>query len=99
MIVKVGASPTKKKIEIEEDKFKAICYLKRGYLNRYKPLLTAIRNAAYVGQDEYPDTPSDAFELMVQRSGAFTTQLGGGGRGRGSGCGHGYGERGFNFAM
>jgi hypothetical protein len=76
---------TEEEIEIEENKFKAICNIKRGDPNRYKSFLNDLKHAAYVGRDEYPDTPAGAFDLMVRRSGAFTTHLGGGGGGRSTG--------------
>ena len=69
-------------------------------------MLNDLKHAAYVGRDEYPDTPAGAFELMVRRSGAFTTHLGGGGggrfnggQGRGNNGGRGSGGRGYNFAQ
>ena len=103
---KDGDEGTEEEIEIEENKFKAICYIKRGDPNRYTSLLNDLKHAAYVGRDEYPDTPAGAFDLMVRRSGAFTTHLGGGGggrfgggRGRGFFGGRGSGGRGFNFAQ
>jgi hypothetical protein len=106
LMEKEDEEPTAKEIDIEENKFKAICFIKRSDPNRYRSLLNDLKHAAYVGRDEYPDTPAGAFELMVQRSGAFTTQLGGGGGGRpGNGRGRGYqgnrgsGGRGFNFAQ
>ena len=79
---KDGDEGTEEEIEIEENKFKVICYIKRGDPNRYNSLLNDLKHAAYVGRDEYPNTPAGAFDLMVRRSGAFTTHLGGGGGGR-----------------
>jgi hypothetical protein len=97
---------TEEEIEIEENKFKAICNIKRGDPNRYKSFLNDLKHAAYEGRDEYPDTPAGAFDLMVRRSGAFTTHLGGGGGGRSTGVrgtgtfgSRGSGGRGFNFAQ
>jgi hypothetical protein len=99
--------PTEDEIDVEENKFKAICFIKRSDPNRYKSLLNDLKHAAYVGRDEYPNTPAGAFELMVRRSGAFTTHLGGGNgnrsgnsRNRGGYQGsRGSGGRGFNFAQ
>ncbi len=103
---KEGEDVTEEEIEIEENKFKAICYIKHRDSNRYKSFLNDLKHVAYVGRDEYPDTPAEAFDLMVRRSGAFTTHLGsggggqhGGGRGRGPFLGQGSGGRSFNFAQ
>lgn len=81
LMEKDGNEPTDKEIDIEENKFKAICFVKCGDPNRHKSLLNDLKHATYVGRDEYPDTLAGDFELMVHRSGAFRTHLGGGSEG------------------
>jgi hypothetical protein len=57
-----------------------------------------LKNRAYVGRDEYPSTLTEAYDLMVRRSGAFGTSVGGRGfGGRSNNGGRGNGGRNFQF--
>ena len=40
----------------ETEKFKAVCFLKRGDDTRYNELMEELRNGAYIVRDEYPVT-------------------------------------------
>ena len=93
--------PTLAETLIEEEKFKAICYLKQSDKNRHGVLIRDLQNGAYVGRDEYPTATAGAYDLMIRRSGVFHGRNSGGrGRGgrfgRGVGCG---GRGGYNFAQ
>jgi hypothetical protein len=57
--------------KLEIDKFCAVHLLAAADPHRYKDLNEELLNASYVGRDEYPTTPSSAYELLVQRSGRF----------------------------
>jgi hypothetical protein len=93
--------PTDEEVEAEENKFKAIVFLKRGDIKRYGDLVKELENSTHLGQDEYPESLAAAYDLMVRRSGAFTTNLMGNGRPRsGHNRHHRHGDgRGFNFAQ
>jgi hypothetical protein len=98
---KKGQTPTVAEKLTEEEKFKAICFLKQSDKNRHGALLRDLQNGAYVGRDEYPTTPAGAYDLMIRRSGVFYGRSSGG-RGRGGrfGRGGGRGGRGgYNFAQ
>ena len=71
-------NPTEKEKQIEEDKFKAIVFLKRSDQGRYGNFLTELQNSAHLNRDEYPESETAALDLMVRRSGAFDTSLIGG---------------------
>jgi hypothetical protein len=93
--------PTKAERSAEEEKFKAICYLKQSDKSRHGSLLRDLQNGAYVGRDEYPTTTAGAYDLMIRRSGAFQGRSTGG-RGRGGRFGRGGGRSGrggYNFAQ
>jgi hypothetical protein len=50
---KQGAQPTKAEIANEEEKFKAVCYLKQSDKTRHGALRRELQNGAYVRRDEY----------------------------------------------
>ena len=59
----------------EESRFKAIIFLKRSDPGRYADFLLELQNNAHLENDMYPDSESDALDLMVRRSGAFNSAL------------------------
>ena len=87
---------TDAEIEAEENKFKAIVFLKRSDPTRYGGFLTELQNSAHLDRNEYPVSETAAMDLMVRRSGAFSSsliqQVGRNGRRPGRG-------RGFNFVQ
>jgi hypothetical protein len=98
---KKGDEPTKAEVATEEEKFKAICYLKQSDKTRHGALLRDLQNGAYVGRDEYPTTTAGAYDLMIRRSGIFQGKASivhnrHGRFGRGGGRG---GRSGYNFAQ
>ena len=86
----------------EENRFKAIVFLKRSDLAHYSDFLTELQNNAHINNDMYPDSENDALELMLQRSGAFNCDIvpntGRGSRNRDNRGGRGRGQ-GYNFAQ
>ena len=68
-------NPTTAECEAEENKFKAIVFLKRSDPNRYGSFLTELQNSAHLNRDEYPDSETGALDLMVRRSGEFSSSL------------------------
>ena len=94
-------NPTDLERETEENKFKAIVFLKRSDPIRYGEFLAELQNSAHLDRDEYPTSETGALDLMVRRSGVFSSSLAqSGGRNgnrnafRKSGRG-----RGYNFAQ
>ena len=91
---------TEREKETEENKFKAIVFLKRSDPTRYGSFLTELQNSAHLGRDEYPVSETVAMDLMVRRSGVFSSsliqQVGRNGTRNGSRPGRG---RGYNFAQ
>ena len=97
---KAGATATEKEVLVEEEKFKAICYVKRGDPNRYGSLITELEHRAHLGKDEYPEQLSTAFDVMVCRSGVITnTRRGGRGQGYGGRFGRSGGRGGIQFSQ
>ena len=84
----------------------SVCYVLRNDADRYSKLLEDLKSSANCGRDEYPTTLTDAFDLLVRKSGEYdTTQSyqrysGLGGRGGRGGCGgHGSRTRNYMFAQ
>ena len=75
LVEKTGATATDDEIFQEEEKFKAICLIKRSDPGRYGIVLDELKNAAFVGRDEYPSSPADVHDLLVRRSGFFNTNM------------------------
>ena len=90
---KAGSIPTSNEIKVEEEKFKAIWYLKLSDKARHGDLMRDLQNAAYLHRDEYPTTTSEMFDVMIRRSGAFSgsANMENGSRTRS--------RRGYNFAQ
>ena len=89
--------------EAEESKFKAMIFLKRSHQGRYGEFLTELQNSAHLNRDEYPESETDALDLMVRRLGLFMISIISSNNRNGQvmrstyrrgGCGHGY-----NFAQ
>jgi hypothetical protein len=58
-------NPSDKERKAELNKFCAIHLLTAADPHQYKELNEELINASYVGCDEYPTTPSGAYELLV----------------------------------
>ena len=61
--------------EAEESKFKAMVFLKRSDQGQYGEFLTELQNSEHLNRDEYPESETDALDLMVWRSGSFMTSI------------------------
>ena len=72
---KIGPDPTDSEKNIEEDKFKAVIFLKQSDKARHRKLLTDMQDSAYVGRDEYQTRLAGAYDLMIRRSGSVNTNL------------------------
>ena len=65
------ASPSE--INAEKEHFLAICFIVRSDEGRYKKLLDDLKSSANRGRDEYPNTLTAAFDLLVRESGEYDT--------------------------
>ena len=85
-------------IRSEREKLLAIYFVLRSNEVTYKKLLDDLKRSANLGRDEYPESLTAAFDLLVRESGEydgtrrFVNRHGRGGRG-------GRGRNGFNFAQ
>ena len=68
-----------------------VCYILRSDEVRYKKLFNSLRTSANLGRKEYPETLTDAFNLLVRESGEYdnTRQTNNCFRGRGGRGGRG----------
>ena len=62
------ASCTTVEIDTEKERYKAMCFILRAGENRYVYLLEELRKGVYRGRDEYPNTVSNAYELLLRTS-------------------------------
>ena len=62
------ASCNNVEIDAEKEIFKAICFILRADETRYGDLLEELWKGVYRGRDEYPNTVSDAYELLLWTS-------------------------------
>ena len=103
MLGKKIASATDKDLEVEKERFKAVCFILRADENRYKSLSKVLKSAAYRGRDEYPITLTSASDLSVRESGNFEQRTNQpfyrGGRGGRSGRGGVGGISGLSFTQ
>lgn len=78
-------------IQIREEKetFIAICLILRSDVDRYKRLLEDLKRSVNLGRDKYPESLTEAFDLLVRESGKYNTVLP-----SGSNIYHGRGRRG-----
>ena len=58
-------------IDEEKEKSMAVSYILRSNEVRYKKLLDGLRTSANLGRKEYPETLTDAFNLLVRESGEY----------------------------
>ena len=56
-----------------KDKLMAVCFILRSNEGRYKKLLEDLKSSANRGRDEYPETFTSAFDLLVRESGEYDT--------------------------
>ena len=61
--------PTAQEIRNEEEKFKAILFLKRSDEGRYKELISKLQESSWLGKDEYPTTVAGMYALLTRHSG------------------------------
>ena len=52
-------------IKVEREKFLAVCYIMRSDKGHYKKLLDDLMSLANCGRGEYPETLTDAFNLLI----------------------------------
>ena len=62
------ASCTTVEIDTEKERFKAMCFILRADETRYGYLLEELRKGVYRGTVKYPNTVSDAYELLLRTS-------------------------------
>ncbi len=72
---KDSTDPTDAEIIVEEEKFKAMMYLKQSDKSRHGRIISNLQDGANVDCDEYPTTLAGAYDLMIHRSGVFTSIL------------------------
>ena len=60
-----GATATHKEILEEEDKFKAIYYVKGGGLGCYGELIKELEQVSHLGHDKYSEKLATDFNVMV----------------------------------
>ena len=66
----------KAKMVEEEEKMKAVMFIKRSCEHRYKGLLTLLRDNATINQDLFPKTLAGAYEMMIRHTQAVTVSSG-----------------------
>ena len=101
MLGKELAESTDDEIDNEREKFLAMCFVLRSNETRYAKLLDDLKRSANLGRDEYPESLTEAFNLLIRESGeydgirrAYNPRFGRGRGGRG-----GRGRHGFTFAQ
>ena len=62
---------TDTEINEEKEKFMAVCFTLGSDQQRYKKLLDDLKSSANCGRDKYPETVTDAFDLLVRDSGEY----------------------------
>jgi len=55
-------------VEKEAERLKAMCFLFKADESRYRNLLEELKKIVYKGQDEYPTTIADAYQLLLRTS-------------------------------
>lgn len=75
------ANATGAEINDENEKIMATCFSLRSDPKRYRTLLEDLKRSANLGRDEYPETLTEAFNVVVRESGEYDTI---GGRQQGS---------------
>ena len=99
MLKKEVVDATDDEIYNEREKFLAVCFILRSNKTRYAKLLDDLKRSANLGRDEYPESLTEAFNLLVRESGeyngvrrAYNPRFG-----RGHGGQGGRGRNGFMF--
>ena len=59
---------TSEKKANEKDKFLAMCFFMRADERRYGELHEDLKKIVFLGQDEYPETLSDAYQRLLRTS-------------------------------
>ena len=93
------STATDLQIRQEKEKYMAICFILRSDELRHKRLLEDLKRSANLGRDEYPETLTDAFDLLVRESGEYDTVRATSNRHRGRGTRGGRGRQNFLFAQ
>ena len=62
---------TEAEINIEREKFMGMCFILHSHEGTYKKLLDDLKRSANLGRDEYPETLTEAFNLLVRESGEY----------------------------
>ena len=60
---------TDTELNIERERFMGMCFILRSHEGTYKKLLDDLKRSANLGRDEYPETLTEAFNLLVRESG------------------------------
>ena len=55
------------------EKFRAIFFLKRDNLKRYRRLLQQLQESTYLVRDEYPQMIVDVYDTLIRFSGQFNS--------------------------
>ena len=85
-------------LSTEKEKCMAICFILKSDKERYKDLLQDLKRSANLGRDEYPETLTEAFDLLVRESDEYDTVRPMSNRYRGRGGRGGRGRHNFLFA-
>ena len=62
---------TDTEINIERERFMGMCFILRSHVGTYKKLLDDLKRSANLGRDEYPETLTEDFNLLVRESGEY----------------------------
>ena len=62
---------TTAEINKEKEKFMGVCYILRSDGARYKKMLDNLKSLVNRGRDEYPQTLTAAFSLLICKSGEY----------------------------
>ena len=99
MLKKELSAASKEEINAEKERFMAVCYMLKSDDGRYKRLNDDLKSSANRGRDEYPQTLTDAFNLLVRESGEYDTVRANVPRYRRAGGRGGRGRQSFLFAQ
>ena len=75
MLKKELKNATNDKINEGRDRFAAICFILRRDESTYRKILEGLKSSANIGRDEYPQTLTDAFDLLVRESGHYDSMI------------------------
>ena len=77
----------------------AVCFILRSDAEKCETLLDGLKRSANLGRDEYPDTLTQAFDLLARESGEYDSVHQSGNRYRGRGRRSGRGRQNCIFAQ